>query len=48
MMKIFVFWDVAPCGLLEVYGSFRGVCCLHLQGDRPDDEPEISSELTLF
>jgi hypothetical protein len=26
-----VFWDVAPCSLVEVYRSFRGVCC------RPDD-----------
>jgi hypothetical protein len=27
-----VFWDVAPCGLVEVYQRFRGTCCLHHQG----------------
>jgi hypothetical protein len=28
-MKMTVFWDVAPCSLVEVY---RGACCLHHQG----------------
>jgi hypothetical protein len=28
-----VFWDVAPCSLVEVYRRFRGVYCLHHQGD---------------
>jgi hypothetical protein len=32
-----VFWVVAPCRLVEVYQCFRGACCLHHQGDRPDD-----------
>jgi hypothetical protein len=27
-----VFWDVAPCSLVEVYQRFRGPCCLHHQG----------------
>jgi hypothetical protein len=39
-MKMAVFWVVAPCGLVEVYRSFRDVCCLHHQGDealRPDN-----------
>jgi hypothetical protein len=37
-MKMTVFWDVAPCCLLEVYRRLRGVCCLHHQGDHfPDD-----------
>jgi hypothetical protein len=31
-MKITVFWDVAPCSLVEVYRYFRGACCLHHQG----------------
>jgi hypothetical protein len=26
-----VFWDVAPCSLVEVYRRFRGAYCLHLQ-----------------
>jgi hypothetical protein len=28
-----VFWDVAPCSLAEIDQSFRGVYCLHHQGD---------------
>jgi hypothetical protein len=32
-MKMAVFWDVAPCSLVEVYRRFRGACCLHHQGD---------------
>jgi hypothetical protein len=30
-MKMAVFWDVAPCSLVEVYRSFRGACCFHHQ-----------------
>jgi hypothetical protein len=30
-MKVTVFWDVAPCSLVEVYQHFRGACCLHHQ-----------------
>jgi hypothetical protein len=29
-MKMTVFWDVAPCTLVEIYWCFRGACCLHL------------------
>jgi hypothetical protein len=36
-MKMAVFCVVAPCSLVEVYQRFRGPCCLHHQGDRPDD-----------
>jgi hypothetical protein len=32
-----VFWVVVPCRLVEVYHRFRGPCCLHHQGDHPDD-----------
>jgi hypothetical protein len=28
-----VFWDVAPCGLVEVNRRFRGGYCLHHQGN---------------
>jgi hypothetical protein len=31
-MKIIVFWDVAPCSLLETDRRFRGSCCLDHQG----------------
>jgi hypothetical protein len=31
-VKMAVFWDVAPCSLVEVYRRFRGACCLHHQG----------------
>jgi hypothetical protein len=32
-MKMVVFWVVVPCGLVEVYWSFRVTCCLHHQWD---------------
>jgi hypothetical protein len=33
IMKMTVFWDVAPCCLVKVYRRFRGAYCLHHQGD---------------
>jgi hypothetical protein len=32
-MKTTAFWDVAPWNLVEVDRRFRGVYCLHHQGD---------------
>jgi hypothetical protein len=32
IMKMAVFWVVAPCRLVEVYRRFGGDCCLHYQG----------------
>jgi hypothetical protein len=32
-MKMTVFWDVAPCSLVATDRRFRGVHCLHHQGD---------------
>jgi hypothetical protein len=32
-MKMAVFWDVAPCSLVEIGQRFRGAYCLHHQGD---------------
>jgi hypothetical protein len=32
-MKIRVLWDVAPRSQVEVYRRFRGVYCIHHQGD---------------
>jgi hypothetical protein len=34
-MKMAVFWDVAPCSLVEVHRHFRGPCCLHNERDAP-------------
>jgi hypothetical protein len=31
-IKVTVFWDAAPCGLV-VYRRFRGAYCLHHQGE---------------
>jgi hypothetical protein len=31
------FWVVEPCSLVEVSQRFRDPCCLHHQGERPDD-----------
>jgi hypothetical protein len=42
-MRMAVFWAVAPCSLVEVYRPFRGACCLHHQGDRPEHSAYISS-----
>jgi hypothetical protein len=47
MVKMAVFWVLAPCNLKEVYRRFRGVCCLHHQGDESHettrhDNPEVS------
>jgi hypothetical protein len=35
-VRMTVFWDVAPCSLVEVYRRFRNACYLHHQDD-PDD-----------
>jgi hypothetical protein len=32
-VKTTVFWDVAPCSLVEIFRRFRGACCLHHLGD---------------
>jgi hypothetical protein len=32
-MKMTVFWDVAPCSLVEIYLRFRGAYCLNHQGN---------------
>jgi hypothetical protein len=28
-----IFWDAAPCRLVEIYRRFRGAYCLHHQGE---------------
>jgi hypothetical protein len=33
-MKLSVVWDIAPCSLVGVDWRFRGVYCLHYQGDQ--------------
>jgi hypothetical protein len=33
-MKNTAFWDMTLCSLIEVYCSFRGTYCHHLQGQR--------------
>jgi hypothetical protein len=32
-MKMRDFWDTSPCSLVEAGQQFRGVYCLHHQGD---------------
>jgi hypothetical protein len=34
LMKNTVFWDVIPCGLVEIYQRFRVTCCLYHLGTR--------------
>jgi hypothetical protein len=36
-MKMVVFWVIAPCSLVEVYGRFRGVAGDHRRHYNPDD-----------
>jgi hypothetical protein len=43
-----VFWDVAPCSLVEVYQRLRGVCCLHHQGDEMMEAISTSETLVNF
>jgi hypothetical protein len=33
LLKMAVFWIVSPCSLVRVYQRFRGLYCLHHQGD---------------
>jgi hypothetical protein len=48
-MTMAVFWVVAPCSLVDVYRRFRGVYCLHHQGDystqQPRRKPSLRDEL---
>jgi hypothetical protein len=30
-MKIPIFWDVTPCGLVDIYRWYGAICCLHPQ-----------------
>jgi hypothetical protein len=32
--RMWLFWDVAPCSLVEFYQCFKGVCCLHQTSTR--------------
>jgi hypothetical protein len=41
-MKFRVFWDVLQCSQTDVDRRFRGKCCLHHQGDRPDETVRTS------
>jgi hypothetical protein len=50
-----VFWDIAPCSLVEVHRLFRGACCLHHHGRSlrimsydviAEEYPQLSSHVT--
>jgi hypothetical protein len=41
-----VFWEVAPCSLVQIYRRFRGTYCLHHQG--PDDEALNTFEMSVL
>jgi hypothetical protein len=45
LLKMTVFWIVAPCSLIEVYRPFRGACCLHHLEDRTAQQPRRQSSL---
>jgi hypothetical protein len=35
-MEMTVFWDVEPCGGVDIDRRFREAYCLHHQGDYPE------------
>jgi hypothetical protein len=41
--KLTVFWDAAPCSLIEIDRRFRGTCSLHHQRDDEGLEMEAIS-----
>jgi hypothetical protein len=51
-MKMCVFWDFAPCSLVEINQRFRSAYCLNDQGDeeaaRKMGTGRTSQELTFF
>jgi hypothetical protein len=49
-MKTTVFWDVASCGLVEVYRRVRGACCFQHQGDQVGFEvlTAVSTKMAVF
>jgi len=32
-IRVEFFWVVMPCSVVIGYQEFRGICCLHLQGE---------------
>jgi hypothetical protein len=42
-----VFWLALLCGLVEVYGRFKGTCCCLHHGDAVMMEAAITSETSL-
>jgi hypothetical protein len=47
-MKMAVFWVVAPCSLVEVRQRFRGLYCLHHQGDDSRNVDKLRSVYTVL
>jgi hypothetical protein len=43
-----VFWDVAPCSLVDIDWCFRGAYCLHHQGDENLTQSEYSHHKGCF
>jgi hypothetical protein len=46
-MKVTVFWDIAPCGLVEVYRRFRGGTASIIRA-QPDDGGYIQSIVCIY
>jgi hypothetical protein len=47
-MKVDVFWDVAPCSLVDIDWHFRGAYCLHHQGDEEAMRGTTSQKTVIF
>jgi hypothetical protein len=51
-MKMAAFWKVAPCGLIDVRGRFRGACChmtsLMMDGAKTQNRVTFRNSLCLL
>jgi hypothetical protein len=45
-MNITVFWDIAPCSLVEVDRRLRIYCLLLQGGDRPEDGGNVGVDFS--
>jgi hypothetical protein len=44
-MKIFVFWNVVVCSVVDIYQYFGFTCCLHLQGRKAPSTLKMDAEV---
>jgi hypothetical protein len=47
-IKNTILWDVTLCSLVEVYWSFKGMNCFHLQGSRETSQEQAAFRLCML